>query len=482
MNPCLPSGFRRRLCPGPPTARTTSQTTGPQTSARSTWRGATPAWRWPVRVAAAGLALATWATGAAVPPAVSPDPMAIRAPVSTAVPSAVPTPAPAPTPIPSTISTPPSTPAAAPTLTLSKPQQRLLGITTVLASGAGAEEEGWAEVIAQPALQAWVQAEQAGRLSAPAGGWPLAGQPVQAGQVLARLAPLMSLAERSRRQAQLAALEQRRFIARVNVDRLQLQGQARQAPDDNARLYLQQAQAEAASIDDQIAFLQGSLQAGLDVRAPRAGQLQSVRVGVGAVVESGQPLFELQLPAAPRLLLRRYADPTLPVEARALLPGRISATLRAVGAGPAADGPGWALWLDFVEPPAESLAPGSLLRVRLRPATAAERSAARTRAALVAADASASAAVAAAPAGPPGEVAGAAGRWIPRRCLQGRALQAYVWVHVAPERFERRAVVVDAPSGGDRVRLRSGLQADERVVDDGAALLSQFRYPQQKDT
>ena len=54
------------------------------------------------------------------------------------------------------------------------------------------------------------------------------------------------------------------------------------------------------------------------------------------------------------------------------------------------------------------------------------------------------------------------------------ANQVVAWVKVAPERFEARAIRSE-PLDGVRVLVTGGLKAGERVVVQGASLISQIR-------
>lgn len=340
---------------------------------------------------------------------------------------------------------------AAASLSLPKPLQRSLAITTLTVAADSKQttvQQAWGEIVSQPAGPGFVQAAQAGRLVAPPTGWPLPGDELRAGQTLALLEPVLDLAERSRREAQLAELTQRQFIARVNVDRLALQSQARMAADDKANLYFEEAKAEARSLDEQIGFLKQSLQSRIEIRAAEAGVVQRSLVSAGSVVEGGQRLFELRVQAAPRLAWRRYQPPNGEPQAQAITRQGDAIALRPAGYSAAPDGLGWTLWMDFASAPKTPLAIGELVRLRYRePASSAHASA------IV----------------------------LPRRCVQGSGKNTFVWLHVGAERFERRAVRLHSPdaaaSSPDTVAIDSGLAPQDRVVDRGASLLTQYRIP-----
>jgi cobalt-zinc-cadmium efflux system membrane fusion protein len=344
----------------------------------------------------------------------------------------------------------PAQPAAS--LILSKPLQRSLAITTLTIAADSAQtnaQQAWGEIVSQPAGPGFVQATQAGRLVAPPTGWPLPGEQLRAGQTLALLEPVLDLAERSRREAQLAELEQRQFIAKINVDRLSLQSQARMAADDKANLYFEEAKAEASSLAEQIGFLKQSLQSRIEIRAAVAGVVQRSLVSAGSVVEGGQRLFELRMQAAPRLAWRRYQAPSgEELQVQALTRQGDAIALKPAGYSAAADGIGWTLWMDFSSAPKTPLAIGELVRLRYREPAGSARASAFV---------------------------------LPRRCVQGSGKNTFVWLHVGAERFERRAVRLRSPDAGasspDSIAIDSGLAPQDRVVDRGASLLTQYRIP-----
>jgi hypothetical protein len=68
----------------------------------------------------------------------------------------------------------------------------------------------------------------------------------------------------------------------------------------------------------------------------------------------------------------------------------------------------------------------------------------------------------------------ASGLSLPPACVLGPPDAPYVWLHALPERFERRPLRV-LERRADAVIVQADLHADDRVVQNGAALLAQYR-------
>ncbi|WP_028081936.1 efflux RND transporter periplasmic adaptor subunit [Solimonas soli] len=330
-----------------------------------------------------------------------------------------------------------SRPAA---LSLAKPLQRALAITTVRATplDEGAPLQAVAEVLPRPEAGWRLQAPEAGRLQAAAEAWPVAGQNVAAGQLLALLRPALSERERAQRQVEIAGLRQKLGIAQVNVERLDLQ-QRMSGIGAEGNTYREQAQAEYETLRRQIELGEQSLDGRVEIRAAGAGRLQRVAVAAGEVVGRGQTLFELAV-ARPRLAVRVY-DAALARgagAARLAVDGQ-SYALHAVAQAPALPEAGWTLWFDF-DGAAPALTPGALVDLGLRAPIVA---------------------------------GGADTVLLPRGSVRGAGDEAWIWVHDAPEHFTRRAVRVVAAQG-ETIAVR-GAPAGARVACAGAALLDQYR-------
>lgn len=323
-------------------------------------------------------------------------------------------------------------------ITISKPLQRALAITTLRVAElpAAAPRRVLGETLPRPEASWRVQAPEAGRLLTASGAWPVAGQAVGAGELLALLEPALGQRERAQRELELASYQQRLSIAQVNVDRLRLQQRANGVgAEGNA--YVEQAVAEYEALQRQIELGRQSLAGRVEIRAGDGGRLQRVAVAAGEVVGRGQALFEL-VGARPRIAVQVY-EPAYTrggVVARAAIAGRDYALHRA-GYAPAAPQPGWTLWLDF-DGDAPVLASGTPVELSLSLA-------ASTDTALL----------------------------LPRASVQGSDDAAWVWVHSAPEQFTRCPVQI-VETRGELVRATAALTPQQRIAVGGAALLDQY--------
>jgi hypothetical protein len=314
-------------------------------------------------------------------------------------------------------------------LFLPKAAQHLLGIRTRSVSGAtGAVTLTLlAEVQAQPAAAVTVTAPEPGLLQAERA-WPLPGQPVRAGAVLAWLRPQLSQREGARRRALLADLDQKLVIARLNVERLGLQGAVN--PDNQAasgNIYYEQAAAERDALERERALVADSLRDRVPLRAQVSGRVLAVPARAGEVASAGQVLFQLADPARPRLAALSY-DPDLGRRLRAAQAGGVALAYR--GQESLADAPGWRLLFDPVAgQEAPDWSPGQPLQLE-----------AQVRDEAIDADA----------------------------CVRAGAGGVQLWLHAAPERF----VALRRASCGEAV---AALAPGDRLVTQGAAVLAQYR-------
>ena len=322
-----------------------------------------------------------------------------------------------------------------------KPVQRQLGLRTrrVEIGELAASVELSGKVIADPDSAGRIQAPFAGSVTPGPKGMATPGRQVVKGEILAYLQPVGSAIERGNQQAQLADLQAQAAIAARRVARYeQLEGAVPQKEIESARF-------EHEALQKRRAAVAASIDALTPLRAPVSGIVSSMSVVAGQVVDAKDVLFEI-------------VDPhRLAVEALSYDPG-IAATLTAASA--VADN--YALELSFggagrqlreqalpllfrIATVNSMVAVGQPLKVIVR--TAHELiGAAVPRAALIKVGA--------------GGTVGAA--------------EATVWVHTEAERFVLRRVryrALDANS----VAVTDGLKAGERVVIDGAGLLSQVR-------
>ena len=317
-----------------------------------------------------------------------------------------------------------------------KAVQRLYTLRTVVveeqALPSSVELKG--TVIADPAAAGRVQATQPGIVQAGPGGLPHLGQKVAQGQVLAYLAPQANGLERAGTQAQLAEVNGQMVVAEQKVQRYaQLEGSVPQKEIDAAR-------AEVASLAQRKQALSAGLGGRVALTAPVPGVISSNAVVAGQVVDARELLFEIVRPD--RLLVQALA-----------YDARVAADIEQAGAITAAKEPlrlaflggglqlrEQAIPLQFrITPPLPALAVG-------QPVTVIVATRSRVK-----------------------------GYAVPQSALtQNTANETVVWVHESAERFKPRKVQVQVLDATRSV-VTSGLNAGERVVTQGATLLSQVR-------
>ena len=317
-----------------------------------------------------------------------------------------------------------------------KAVQRLYTLRTVVveeqALPSSVELKG--TVIADPAAAGRVQATQPGIVQPGPGGLPHLGQKVAQGQVLAYLAPQANGLERAGTQAQLAEVNGQMVVAEQKVQRYaQLEGSVPQKEIDAAR-------AEVASLAQRKQALSAGLGGRVALTAPVPGVISSNAVVAGQVVDARELLFEIVRPD--RLLVQALA-----------YDARVAADIEQAGAITAAKEPlrlaflggglqlrEQAIPLQFrITPPLPALAVG-------QPVTVIVATRSRVK-----------------------------GYAVPQSALtQNTANETVVWVHESAERFKPRKVQVQVLDATRSV-VTSGLNAGERVVTQGATLLSQVR-------
>lgn len=328
-------------------------------------------------------------------------------------------------------------------LFIPKAMQRQLGVRTETAlAGAYARSIEWnGQVIADPGSSGLVQSTQAGRIEPGEQGLALLGSKVKRGQVLAWLVPTVSGLERSAQEASIAELQAQHALARQRLARLeQLTGSVPQKEIDAARIEV------AALAARQHAVSSGLARTAL--RAPQDGVISAVLVRAGQVVDARSTLFEVLDPR--RLAVEALAYEPLPaggVTRAFARHGDAVFPLQFVGAGqslremalpvlfrfaPSRQGNGTPAALP-------SLAVGQWLKLVVETGV-------KTSGVAV----------------PAGAV------------VRGANNEAMVWVHEAPERFVPHRVRT-APIDAARVLVTEGLDAGERVVNQGAPALAQIR-------
>ncbi|WP_066335003.1 efflux RND transporter periplasmic adaptor subunit [Azohydromonas lata] len=313
--------------------------------------------------------------------------------------------------------------------------QRLLAVRTVpVTEGAlSAAVELNGRVVIEPGSGGRIQATQPGTVVPAGKAFPVLGQKVRKGEIVAWLRPTASSLERGDRVGQQAELGAQTALAERRIARLeQLEGSVPAKEIEAARVELQ-------ALKKRQAALAAALDAPQPLASPVDGVISAVDIVAGEVVDAKALLFEVVDPT--RLAVEAPAyDLELPskvLSAEGLAGGRLL-KLQVAGAGRLLRDQ--ALPMRFrVLDAAAPLAVGQPVKVTLRTRGTAQG---------VALPASA--------------------------VTRNAAGETVVWVHEDPERFEPRRVRPQ-PLGADTVAVREGLKAGERVVTSGAALLAQVR-------
>lgn len=316
-----------------------------------------------------------------------------------------------------------------------KATQHLLQVRTLLATEETSVRRVTlnGRVIADPGASGVVQAAQAGRIEAAKQGFPVLGQHVKAGQVLAWLSPVTTSLERGNQLASLSRIESEWKIAEQRRTRLEaLVGSIPQKDIDAARI-------NADSLRQRRDAVAASLQQKEPLKAPVTGIISASDAVVGQVVSAGDLLFTVVQPD--RLWVEALSyDPALvlgdtPAVAKA---GAVSVRLTRVGSGAALRDQ--SIPLHFrIEPPVPPMPVGQPVTVLVSTQTPSQG-------VPVPVDALAR---------------NAQGEWV-------------VWLHEKAELF-RPVVVQSEPLDGARVMITRGIAAGARVVSSGAASLGQIR-------
>lgn len=317
-----------------------------------------------------------------------------------------------------------------------KSVQRQLGLRTQPARigdlAAAVELNG--KVIPDPNTGGRVQATFAGSVMPGPKGMPMPGRKVAKGEVLAWLRPVASAIERGNQQAQLAELEAQLAIADGRVKRFeQLEGAVPQKEIEAARI-------ERGALQQRRAFVGASINAAEPLLAPAAGVISaSHHLVAGQVVDAREVLFEIVDPERLAVEALSY-DPGIGATliSASALAEQTALELKFVGAGRQLREQALPLLFRIVS--ANSMvAVGQPVKVIVRTAH---------------------------------ELKGAS---VPRAALtKVGAGETAVWVHAEAERFVVRRVRHQALDAAN-VAIAEGLHEGDRVVIEGAGLLSQVR-------
>jgi RND family efflux transporter MFP subunit len=274
-----------------------------------------------------------------------------------------------------------------------------------------------------------------GRLDAGPNGLAALGQKVRKGEVLGIVRPVQNSLETASQRAAAADARARLTVAEARLERVeQLDGVVSQRE-------IEQARADAESLRAQLRALSGGLE-GEALVSPVSGVVAAATGVVGEIVDARDTVFEVVDPQRLRVEAVAY-DASIVAD---------------IAAASASSTPGQSLPLTFVGA-GRSLRDGALpVQFHLDRGSANDG--------LVV--------------GQPVRVIAQSGRKftairVPSTAVVKNASNLdIVWVHTQPEIFEPR-VIRWQPLDGASVAVESGLEADERVVVQGAPLLNQVR-------
>ena len=316
-----------------------------------------------------------------------------------------------------------------------KAAQRILAILTMATVEAEHRRsiEMAGRVVPDPNASGFVQTAIGGRLLAPPGGFPSLGAVVKAGDVMALVEPSLAAADQSSIRQSKAELDQEialevREVARAQT--LAASGTVSQTQLEGAELTLQGLRERRAALD--------AIRMEPEVLvAPVAGVISKANAAPGLIADTNTEVFHIIDPK--ELWVEALSFGGEPVSGNASIGGEGGAAipLSLIGAGFAEDGQ--AQPVHFRVDAAGDLRVGDRVTVFAETADVTKGIAAPREAVIR---------------GPNGE--------------------DIVFVHIAPELFEPRAVRTE-PLDGGRVIIVAGVAAGDRVVTQGAELLNQLR-------
>jgi len=291
-------------------------------------------------------------------------------------------------------------------------------------------------VIMDPHLGGRVQAMIPGRIE-PAGahGLPSAGSKVRKGDILAWVVPSTGQLERSNQSALLAELKASFALAEKRLHRLN------ELADTIPRKEIEIAESDVASLRGRMAAVGAGLSSREALLAPVSGVIAASNAVVGQVVEPRELIFEIIDPDGLHVEASAYETLALDeVDAATVAIGERSVPLNFIGASRRLREQ--ALPLIF-----ENHAIGAGLALPLgQPVKVQVRMKSVVR-----------------------------GLPVPMAALtRNSANEVIVWIKEAPERFAAHPVQT-TPLDGVQVVITQGVKAGERVVVQGASLISQIR-------
>ena len=315
-----------------------------------------------------------------------------------------------------------------------KPTQRILAIrTTEIVSAQHARTVALpGRIIPDPEASGVVTTAIAGRLIAPAGGFPRLGTLVKANDTLAQVEPSLQVIDASDVQQRAGELDQQIAIARRRVERLTA------LKDVVARSQTEEAVLELAGLLDRRRRLEVSRRSPEALTAPVSGVVAASNAVAGMIAQTNAVIFQIADPS--RLWVEALTFISLPdiATASGRLPDGRSVALAWRGSGLA--GVRQATPIHFaIQSDSKNLRVGELITVHVMTGVSRE------------------------------------GFSVPRESLlRGANGQSIVWEHVSPERFLPRLVRFEAIDG-ERALILAGIEPGARVVIQGAELLNQIR-------
>ncbi len=316
-----------------------------------------------------------------------------------------------------------------------KAAQRILAILTMAAVEAEHRRsvEMAGRVVPDPNASGFVQTAIGGRLAAPPGGFPALGAAVKAGDVMALVEPSLAAADQSSIRQSKAELDQEIALEEREVTRAQTlaaTGTVSQTQLEGAELTLQGLRERRAALD--------AIRMEPEVLvAPVAGVISKANAAPGLIADTNTEVFHIIDPA--QLWVEALSFGGEPVSGNASIGGEdgTAIPLSLIGAGFAEDGQ--AQPVHFRIDAAGGLRVGDRVTVFAETANVTKGIAA------------------------------------PREAvIRGGNGEDIVFVHIAPELFEPRAVRTE-PLDGGRVIIVAGIAAGNRIVTQGAELLNQLR-------
>lgn len=315
-----------------------------------------------------------------------------------------------------------------------KATQRILAIRTILTEEKShrVTVELPGRIIPDPNGSGYVQASVAGRLVAPAGGFPRLGSAVTAGDVLALVEPAIGAADATGLNLQAREIDQQiRLIER----RL---GRFRQIRDVVARAQIEDAELELAGLQIRRENLERGKREPEMLIAPVSGVIAASNAVAGQIAEPNAIIFQIVDPGRFWIEALSYESIVLEDDAAARLPGEQVLKLEYRGSGLADRNQAAPVHFSIMEQ-AEGLRAGQLLTVLAT--TRESRN----------------------------------GVSVPKESvIRGANGQLIVYERTNAERFVPREVRVE-PLDGDEVFLISGVKAGTRIVTQGPELLNQIR-------